>query len=285
MASISSRVYTDSPAQPSRPGGTVGGKIKVTNQRRIFLEEIDGYEPPSFDMTIHDPHLLRPKNSEQMHLDEIFKRVLTSCNLHLKHVGLSTAPPDTEPVKYNPDPPKYNSYVKKTSGVIEIVIVSPPKNGSHVSFAMYSEEELDEKQVFATLNMIHAIYDDKSPSVKVSNLAESLKAYSRGVTSRHREEAFMGLFAALEKAVNFDEDSSGARFDSKTRGLVGDQGLPIDEMREAYNRLKHHTPKNKMRSHPDDAAIHSHVRRLRPAAARAILYRMAKVRDHRAVML
>ena len=277
MMSITKRVYAGDPAQPSRPDFTSGAKIKVVKQRHIFFEEIDGCEPPVLDMTIRDPDLLIPKGSKVIGYNEFFERVLTSCNLCLKNTRLSTVAADTQMVKTNPDPPRKDVSVKRTPDNMNISVYTEMEITLNASISFYHTEDLDEEQIRTTLNAICSVYDDENPSVKISNLKGSLKAYSHGIVSHHKEEVFKGLFVALEKAVNFDEDAGGKDFDAKTRTLVGDKSLPIDDIREAYNRLKHHTSEKKMTSYPDDMAIFHHIQLLRPATVKAILLRLETV--------
>ena len=277
MMSISKRVYTGDPARPSKHDFTSGAKIKVVKQRHIFFEEVDGYEPPVLDMTIRDPDLLMPKGSKVIDYNEFFERVLTSCNLYLKNTRLSAVAADTQMVKTNLDPPEEDVNVKRTHDNVDISVYTKMGVILYPSISFYCNEDLDEEQIRTTLNAIHSVYDDENPSVKINNLKGSLKAYSHGIVSHHKEGVFKSLFVALEKAVNFDKDAGGKGFDAKTRTLVSDQSLPIDDIRKAYNRLKHHTSKKKMASYPGDMTIFNHIQLLRPAVVKAILLRLKEV--------
>ena len=94
---IEKYVYIDDPASPSSPGFIQNATITIKNQRQLSLEDSDGPNQ-SRKMIIRDPNLLGLKSDEQMHADDFFNRVLTTCNLLLKHYRLSTVAADTIPV-------------------------------------------------------------------------------------------------------------------------------------------------------------------------------------------
>lgn len=260
MVSVSKRVYVDDPAQPSRPSSTSNAVISVANQHHIFFEEIGGREPIPLEMTVHNPILLGLKGYEELDLNTFFERMLTACNLHIKHMRLSTVAADTEPVRVHWGRSRDEEAV-----------------GTRAMLALYGTEKLDESQVLVTLKIMNTVYADPDPSTRVANLKASLESYYHGIVSHHRDEVFKGLYVALEKAVNFDNDIAGAEFDSKAHTLVGNLRLEINRIRKACDRLKHHSSEKQLLDYPDHTAVFWFIKELRPVAANAILLRLKEL--------
>ncbi|MYB47035.1 MAG: hypothetical protein F4X71_04790 [Cenarchaeum sp. SB0662_bin_33] len=270
-------IHIDEPAQPSKPGLIHGAKIKIKNQRQIFLE---GNKQPtqSLKMVIHEPRLLGLKNSDQLNLHDFFNRVITTCNLLLKNTRLSTDPTDTAPVEVcqSKQPPDIEQVQSMDDGVI-FPASDTLKVRGRTEIELHSYEDLDEAHVCKVLDMLHAVYDAKDPPATVGNIRESLKAYSRGIVARDREEVFKGLFVALEKAVNFDKDRSGKCFDSKVKGLCGNQNLKIGDIRKANGRLKHPSSEGQFSKHPDNSTIYEYIKILRPVTVKIMLDKLEEV--------
>ena len=138
-------------------------------------------------------------------------------------------------------------------------------------------DEIDEERVRMILCMLHKVYDAKDPPAMVGNIRESLKAYSRGIAARDQEGVLGGLYVALEKAVNFNRDVSGAEFDLKVRDLLGDESLPIGDIRKTNDRLKHISSKDQFSNQTDREGMRQHIASLRHAAAKIILFRLEEV--------
>ena len=274
MLSISKRVYMDDPAQPSRPGATSDATINVANQCHILFEEVDKRDSSLLKMTIRDPVLLGSTGYKESDPNTFFESVLTACNLHMEHMRLSTVAADTKPIEVHRDRPQDNVYIRRKPGKIEVTVKATVGVSSRATLALHSTERLDEPQVLDTVKMMHTIYADPNPSAKVANLRASLESYSHGIVSHHRDEVLKGLYAALENAVNFDEDVSGPEFDTKTRTLVGNHTLQIERIRKAYARLKHPASEKQLPDYPDRLAVFWFVKELRPTAAKAILLRL-----------
>lgn len=269
-------MYVDDPAQPSRPGSASDATINVTKQKYLFFEKVDGHKPP-LKMTIREPRLLGLKGSRDTDLDEFVDRVLTACSLHMEYTRLSAVAAYTKQVRVRLDGPREDARTERKPDNMEGIANSDLDVSLRPTYAVHGTENLDEQHVLDALKMIHAVYAATNPSAEVANLRVSLESYYHGIVSHHGAEVLKGLYVALEKAVNFDKNVAGSKFDSKVCALVGDPALGIDRIRTAYARLKHHTSEKQLPNYPDRLAVFRFAKELRPAAAKAILRRMNEV--------
>lgn len=218
MFSVSKRVYVDDPVQPSRPGSTSDATINVANQKHLFFETFNGHKPP-LKITIREPRLLGLKGSRDTDLDEFVDRVLTACNLHMEHTRLSTVAADTESVRVCWDGPRKDARTERKPDNMEGIVETDLEVSLRPTYAVHGTENLDERQVLDALKRIRAVYAAPNPSAEVANLRESLRSHYHGIVSHHGAEVLKGLYVALEKAVNFDKNVTGTKFDSKARTL------------------------------------------------------------------
>ena len=274
MGVLSMRVYVDDPSQPSRPGLTNQATINVSNQQCLFFEGKYTVEK----IVIHEPFTLGMRSGEQIDTHEFIKRVLMACNLLLEHMCLSINPSGTDIAVFAPA-------VKKPVGPTikhgpDGPVITLPENirgTMSVSITANATEELDESRMRDVLDMVYAVYDDKNPTMMVSKTRESLDSYHKGVRSPDRETVFKELYAALEKAVNFDrDDRCGEDLDKEVRKLAGDPNLPAKNIRLMNNRLKH-GPRGKNLQPLDSVEICNRIRTLRPVVSRIILLRLGNV--------
>lgn len=274
MATISRPVYTDDPAQRSGPDHTYQATINVSNQHNIFFNGENSVEK----IVIHNPHVLGMKSSEQKDRDEFIEHVLLTCNLLLKHTRLSIHPSGKDIADFTPDERKpVGSTVEYGPDGPEIITHLNLCIDISTSIITNITEELDEARMRDVLNMINTVYDSKNLTMKVSKTRESLDSYHRGIISLDKETVFTGLYAALEKAVNFDRNSrEGVELDEEVCRLMGDPNLPIKDIRLMNNRFKH-GPKGKNLQPLDRMEIYNHVRTLLPIVSHIILLRLEEV--------
>ena len=234
---------------------------------------------PQLKMRIYEPHLLGLKSYAKIDRYHFIERALTACNLLLKETGLSVNEIDTVWADIGQDKPPSIARVENESNKMTFTARDTTIWSDDAQFRIISHEELDEVQVCEVLDMVHEVYDAKYPSVTIGNMRESLKAYSHGIVASHREEVFKGIFVALEKAVNFDNEDDKAKFEGKVRGLTGDQSLQISDFSCVNNRLKHSSSKEQLSEQPDDTGLYHIVRRWRPITAKILLLRLREAVD------
>ena len=195
----------------------------------------------------------------------------------MEHTRLSTVAADTESVRVCWDGPRKDARTERKPDNMEGIVETDLEVSLRPTYAVHGTENLDERQVLDALKRIRAVYAAPNPSAEVANLRESLRSYYHGIVSHHGAEVLKGLYVALEKAVNFDKNVTGTKFDPKARTLVGDPALGICRIRRACGRLKHHTSEEQLPDYPDQPAVFRFVKELRPAAAKAILLRLKEV--------
>ena len=110
-----------------------------------------------------------------------------------------------------------------------------------------------------------------------SNLQNALWWYREGVYATDMRRAFMVLYDSLRMVTNiggiWDEDEEA--FDNNVRKLADDPELPIDEVRQFYNRIKSNEHPD---SHVNDAQMAKQIKKLRRIVAKAMLRRIDESR-------
>ena len=129
-----------------------------------------------------------------------------------------------------------------------------------ISVTVGIRDTLDESQFVDTLRKIQIVYDNIRNTTENHNLTKALDAYRSGTTIADKRGTFRNLYSTLEDAVNLDGSrTEGKDFDEKVRLILADNTLPIDDLREFNNRLKH--PDDDVQRLVYEGAIKTHHRK------------------------
>ena len=109
-----------------------------------------------------------------------------------------------------------------------------------VSVSIGFHDTLDETQFIDTLRKIRIVYANTNDTRTNHNLKKALEVYLSATTNTDKNDTFKNFYSALEEAVNSDGSLvTGKDFDNEVRSILADDQLPIDDLREFNNRLKH----------------------------------------------
>ena len=277
-------VYVHDPSRPAVFGLNQNIEITIVNPKHISIIKPNDDGSSLFQLEVTDSRSLGLDSCDGACINGFMHNVLLACNLTMKKAAFSitlTDPShaimdaDKQPSK--PSPPTPPAIVEKTPTGFHIYLVeSPIRIEDSISVTVGIRDTLDESQFVDTLRKIQIVYDNISNTTENHNLTKALDAYRSGTTIADKRGTFRNLYSALEDAVNLDGSrTEGKDFDEKVRLILADNTLPIDDLREFNNRLKH----------PDDDAQRlvykgaikhttEKIWELRPIVTRVILHRM-----------
>lgn len=178
--------------------------------------------------------------------DDVFRRVLWACNLHLEKACVSTCP----------------TLQKVVADPINTQQPTPP-DISNMQNVVY--EKLDTAEVVKTADLLD--------SLPKGNLRKAIRAYSEKVVSPYPRIVFQGLFEAAEIATC--KKLEGPDLDREIAGMVGMNGMDaiVEGFRCKNNRLKHPDTRPTDKD-PETQDILNTIVKFRPKVTKLLLKRL-----------
>ena len=276
--SVNKLVYAYDPSQLPRPGRKSNIKIKVANQRHLFVIDLSPDQQPDFKLKVIKPDLLGLVGFEDGHVNEFMRRVIMACNLTLTRAVFATSLVDSAHAGVDMGRlPQNAPKIEKTSDGTKITIKEVVRIRDSVSLTIGFNDELDETQALDTLQQIQTVFNyDNNSTLKIHNLQKSLNTYLRGIASTDTFLVFRDLYASLELATNFDKPHrKDTDFDVEVKHIMNDQTVPIQDLRRLNNRIKHADENGQRVDYETGTAnISQHICTLRPMATTVILHRL-----------
>ena len=279
--SVSKRLHVHDPSQPQVPGRGTDVKIEVRNHRCLLLTKLDDGQYHDYRLTMAEPLSLGLSKLDDRHGNEFMRCVVMACNLIMNRAAFSTGSSDSSHVEIDMgNPPPATVKLEPTSTGMSVTIhefVLPIRDS--VSVVVGYVAVLDEALALDALEKILVVSNADSTSLEIHNLKKSLDRYLSSTQSTNEYRTFEGMYESLEHATNFDKPNrTDDDFDTEVRRIMGDDTLPIKDLRRLNNRIKH--PDTEDKRVVFDASkdkMTEKIRALRPIAAGVILHRLKHV--------
>lgn len=83
------------------------------------------------------------------------------------------------------------------------------------------------------------VFDKEGRTLTECNVLGAVEAYWETMQSVGRLSSYQSLYAAFEKAVNADGQTTGPAFAAKAATMTGLENRDVETLRSFYNRIKH----------------------------------------------
>ena len=277
-------IYVYDPSRPATFGLNQNIEITIVNPKHISIIKPNDDDSSFFQLEVADSKSLGLNNYNNSYINEFMRKVILACNLTMKKAAFSITLTDPSHAIMNTDvqsvPPASSvppANVEKTPTGFRVALAdSIGRIQDSISVTLGIHDALDEAQFVDTLRKIQIVYYNISNTTENHNLAKALDTYLSGTTTADKRGTFRNLYSALEETVNSDGSHiKGNGFDEKVCLILSDSTLPIGDLREFNNRLKH--PDNDAQRIVYENAIKHATQKIweiRPIVTRVILYRL-----------
>ena len=220
-------------------------------------------------------------NFEESHINKFMDKVILACNLTMKRAAFSNKVNDPSCAVMDTDdlPVTSTSKVEKTPTGFKVSITESMRIRDSASVSVGFDDILDETQFIDTLRKIQIVHANVNGTIINHNLKKALEVYLSATMNAGKYNTFKDLYSALEEAVNFDGSRvKGETFDKKVCSILADNQLPMDDLREFNNRLKHPDNDAQCKAYEEvKRQATAKIWKLRPIVTKVILHRLSSV--------